>query len=178
MTTAVRLFRIDSIGKGYLAVTAQPAQNGDAEMSIRDMAMQDIHQVVSLLDTVESRALGLEHEAELVSGQSMHFVSYPIPDMGLPVSVGDFARLSLTLFQQIESGVNTLIHCRGGIGRSGLLAAAVLLHGGRNVQQAFAQVSLVRGEAVPETEQQGDWLRVHHESITAGGEQVIRGLRV
>ncbi len=84
MTTAVRLFRIDSIGKGYLAVMAQPTQNGDAEMSIRDIAMQDIHQVVSLLETVESRALGLEHEAELVSGQSMHFVSCPIPDMGLP----------------------------------------------------------------------------------------------
>lgn len=175
MTTAVRLFRIDSIGKGYLAVTAQPAQNGDAEMSIRDIAMQDIHQVVSLLDTVESRALGLEHEAVLVSGQSMHFVSYPIADMGLPASVGDFARLSLTLFQQIDSGVNTLIHCRGGIGRSGLLAAAVLLHGGRNVQQAFARVSLMRGEVVPETEQQGDWLRLHQNVITALDEHVVEG---
>ncbi len=178
MTAAVRLFRIDSIGKGYLAVMAQPAQNGDAETSIRDIAMHDIHQVVSLLDSVESRALGLEHEAGLVSGQSMHFVSYPIPDMGLPASAEKFARLSVTLFQQIESGVNTLIHCRGGIGRSGLLAAAVLLHGGRNVQQAFARVSLMRGEAVPETEQQGDWLQAHHESITANGEQMIRSLRV
>jgi hypothetical protein len=167
MTKSGAFFRIDAINKGFLAVSAHPAQCGDAAMMIRDMATGDVRQVVSLLPPGESRELGLENEAALVNEQSMGFVSFPIPDMGLPGSINDFARLSRKLFHQVEAGINTLIHCRAGIGRSGLLAAAVLLHGGRSVQQAFAQVSHMRGCQVPETSQQGDWLLENHTIITA-----------
>ena len=167
MTTPAPFFIIDSIGKGFLAVMAHPAREGDAAMMIRDLAAQGVRQVVSLLDADEARELGLEHEAELVHQQSMDFVSFPIPDMGLPRSVEDFASLSNNLFHQVEVGINTLIHCRAGIGRSGLLASAVLLHGGRNVQQAFVRVSHMRGCRVPETPQQGDWLLENHPLITA-----------
>jgi len=167
MTTPAPFFIIDSIGKGFLAVMAHPAREGDAAMMIRDLAAQGVRQVISLLDADEARELGLEHEAELVHQQSMDFVSFPIPDMGLPRSVEDFASLSKNLFHQVEVGINTLIHCRAGIGRSGLLASAVLLHGGRNVQQAFVRVSHMRGCRVPETPQQGDWLLENHPLITA-----------
>lgn len=167
MTTPAPFFIIDSIGKGFLAVMAHPAREGDAAMMIRDLAAQGVRQVISLLDADEARELGLENEAELVHEQSMDFVSFPIPDMGLPRSVEDFASLSNNLFHQVEVGINTLIHCRAGIGRSGLLASAVLLHGGRNVQQAFVRVSHMRGCRVPETPQQGDWLLENHTIITA-----------
>ncbi len=167
MTTPAPFFRIDSIGKGFLAVSAHPAQCGDAAMMIENMATGEVRQVVSLLQSGESRELGLENEAALVNAQSMEFVSFPIPDLGLPESSDDFARLSLQLFHQVEAGINTLIHCRAGIGRSGLLAAAVLLHGDRSVQQAFAQITHMRGHQVPETAQQGDWLRANHALITA-----------
>ena len=167
MTTPAVFFRIDSIGKGFLAVMAHPACGGDAAMIFRDLAAQGVRQVVSLLDADEDLELGLENEAELVHEQSMDFVSFPIPDLGLPGSINDFARLSQRLFHQVEAGTNTLIHCRAGVGRSGLLASAVLLHGGRTVQQAFVQVSHMRGCQVPETPQQGDWLLENHPLVTA-----------
>jgi len=174
MTTPAPFFIIDSIGKGFLAVMAHPAREGDAAMMIRDLAAQGVRQVISLLDADEARELGLEHEAELVHQQSMDFVSFPIPDMGLPRSVEDFASLSNNLFHQVEVGINTLIHCRAGIGRSGLLASAVLLHGGRNVQQAFVRVSHMRGCRVPETPQQGDWLLENHPLITAMDDLMLK----
>ena len=167
MTTPGAFFTIDAIGKGFLAVSAHPAQCGNAAVMISDMATGGVRQVVSLLQPGESRELGLVNEEALVNAQSMEFVSFPIPDMGLPESVNDFARLSQKLFHQVEAGINTLIHCRAGIGRSGLLAAAVLLHGGRSVQQAFTQVSHMRGCQVPETAQQGDWLLANRALITA-----------
>jgi hypothetical protein len=160
-------YRIDAIGKGFLAVSAHPAQCGNAAMMIADMATGEVRQVVSLLQPGESRELGLVNEAALVNEHSMEFVSFPIADMGLPESINDFARLSQKLFHQVEAGINTLIHCRAGIGRSGLLVAAVLLHGGRSVQQAFTQVTQMRGCQVPETAQQGDWLLANHALITA-----------
>jgi protein-tyrosine phosphatase len=175
MTVQVEVFRIDSIGKGCLAVMAHPASAAGADSvanTIAEIAALGFHQVVSLLEPAEAEVLGLAQEAELVTAQSMKFVSFAIPDMGLPACSDDFVRLAQHLFTQIDAGTNTLIHCRGGIGRSGLLAAAVLLRGGKDVREAFAQVSLMRGRQVPETAQQGDWLQASHEAIMNEVEQV------
>jgi protein-tyrosine phosphatase len=167
MSDVPEVHRIDTIGQGYLAVMAQPASVGDLEVAIAALAAQGIQQVVSLLEPGEALTLGLEREAELVGQHSMRFLSFPIPDMGLPGSIDAFARLSRQLYLQIESGTNTLVHCRGGIGRSGLLAAAVLLQGGLAVQQAFTKVARKRGRQVPETSGQGTWLATNHAAIVA-----------
>jgi len=166
MTDPVEVFRIESIGAGCLAVMAHPASAGNVAGTIREIAAMDFHQVISLLEPAEADLLGLAPEAELVTEQSMNFVSFPIADMGLPACSEDFGRLAHQIFTQIDAGTNTLIHCRGGVGRSGLLAAAVLLQGGRDVPAAFAQVSLMRGRRVPETEQQGAWLQANQSAIS------------
>ena len=167
MSETPEIYRIASIGRGYLAVMAHPASKGSPEIAIAALAAAGVKQVVSLLETGEARALGLEREAELVGLHSMRFLSSPIPDMGLPGSIDEFAGLSHQLHLQIESGTNTLLHCRGGIGRSGLLAAGVLLHEGLDAQQAFAEVARKRGRQVPETPRQGAWLTANHAAIVA-----------
>jgi protein-tyrosine phosphatase len=167
MSEVPDIYRIASIGQGYLAVMAHPASAGDLDANIAALATQGIQQVVSLLEIEEARKLGLQREAELVGQHSMRFRSLPIADMGLPGSVDEFARLSRQLHCEIESGSNCLIHCRGGIGRSGLLAAAVLLHGGMGVQQALAEVARKRDRQVPETSEQGAWLVANHAAIAA-----------
>ena len=167
MSEVPDIYRIASIGQGYLAVMAHPASAGDLEAAIAALSAQDIQQVVSLLETEEAQTLGLEREAELVKQLSMSFLSFPIADMGLPGSTDKFARLSRRLYRQIEAGTNSLVHCRGGIGRSGLLAAAVLLHGGLEVQQALAEVARKRARQVPETSEQGAWLAANHTAIIA-----------
>lgn len=159
-----------------MAHPASAAGAGSVASTISEIAALGFHQVVSLLEPAEANALGLAEEGELVTAQSMRFVSFAIPDMGLPASSEDFTRLAQLLFTEIEAGTNTLIHCRGGIGRSGLLAAAVLLQSGKDVQAAFAQVSLMRGRRVPETAQQGDWLQASHEAIVKEVEQVTTSI--
>ncbi len=167
MNAGVEIYPIDSIGRGTLAIMAQPASQGELQPAIAAIAARGIHQVVSLLESAEVRLLGLEHEAELVNAASMQFLSFPITDMGLPGSSEAFAGLAWQLYQQIEAGSNVVIHCRGGIGRSGLLAAAVLLHAGFEVPQAFAEVARKRGRQVPETVEQGNWLAENQAAIVA-----------
>jgi protein-tyrosine phosphatase len=153
---------------------AHPASAGSVASAIDEIAAAGFDQVVSLLEPAEAEALGLAREAELVAARSMKFVSFAIPDMGLPASGEDFARLAQALFTQIVAGSNTLVHCRGGIGRSGLLAAAVLVQGGTDVEAAFSRVSLRRGRRVPEAPQQGAWLHSNQRVVThvgAGGKQ-------
>lgn len=69
------------------------------------------------------------------------------------------------LLKQVDMGNNTLVHCHAGIGRSGLMAAGILLHCDLSPQQAFAHVSKVRGIRVPETRHQEDWLISNYAAI-------------
>jgi predicted protein tyrosine phosphatase len=171
MTALAGIYRIDAIGAGTLAIMAHPASSGDAAARITEIAAGGINQVISLLEPAEANALGLQLEGELVRAAGMDFVSFAIPDMGLPASVAEFARLSLRLYWQVHAGSNSLIHCRAGVGRSGLLAAAVLMHQGRDAQQALAHVARRRGMPVPETSDQGSWLEANQSAITAGAQR-------
>jgi predicted protein tyrosine phosphatase len=166
MTVLAGIYRIDTIGAGSLAIMAHPASGAAAAARIAEIAASGIDQVISLLEPAEARSLGLQHEGELIGAQSMEFVSFPIPDMGLPASIDAFAQLSRRLYRQIHAGRHALIHCRAGVGRSGLLAAAVLMQGGRDAQQAFARVARRRGMPVPETVGQGAWLAANQATIT------------
>jgi len=159
------MYKIGSIGEGFVAIMARPSLEADADASISNIARLGIQQVVSLLEPSEARNLGLDGEREQVKAHAMGFTSFPIPDMGLPPSVEDFARLSKKLFNQVNGGVNTLIHCHAGIGRSGLLAAGILLHCDMDPQQAFAYASRMRGIRVPETPEQEQWLIANYMTI-------------
>lgn len=154
-----------SIGDGFLAIMAHPSLDPEAPASVHNISRLNIKLVVSLLEPSESRRLGLEAERSAVKAHGMEFISFPIPDMGLPPSVEDFARITYYLFKQVNVGVNTLIHCRAGIGRSGLVSAGVLLHLGWSADEAFKYVSHIRGIRVPETPEQREWLERNRDVI-------------
>ena len=50
------------------------------------------------------------------------------------------------------------IHCRQGIGRAALIAAAVLVHAGIDPQTAIRRISAARGSEIPETVEQKRWI--------------------
>jgi predicted protein tyrosine phosphatase len=54
--------------------------------------------------------------------------------------------------------MNTVIHCRAGIGRTSVVATGVLLHAGFEVTEAFEKISEIRGVQVPDTQEQYDWV--------------------
>jgi protein-tyrosine phosphatase len=161
----VEMYKIGSIGEGFVAIMARPSLEADAAASIINIARLGIQQVVSLLEPREARSLGLDSEREQVKAHGMGFKSFPIPDMGLPASVEEYALLSKKLFEQVNAGVNTLIHCQAGIGRSGLMVAGILLHCDMDPQQAFAHASKMRGIRVPETPEQEQWLSSNYAAI-------------
>jgi protein-tyrosine phosphatase len=67
----------------------------------------------------------------------------------------DFAR---RLKGFIEEGKNLVIHCRQGIGRSTVMAVAVLALRGMPAETAFDVIARARGCSVPDTGQQRDWV--------------------
>jgi len=168
MMMQAEMYKVGTMGDGFLAIMACPSVEADSPATIENIARLGIKLVVSLLEPSEARSLGLDAERLEAKACDMGFVSFPIPDMGLPASVEDFAQITQMLFTHVNAGTNTLVHCRAGIGRSGLLAAGVLLHTGMNAEEAFAYVSRMRGIRVPETPEQHVWLVDNQAAIVAG----------
>jgi protein-tyrosine phosphatase len=161
------MYKIGSIGHGFLAIMGRPYIDPHEPASLLNVSRIGIQQVVSLLEPGEARSLGLDAERFETKALGMGFVSFPIADMGTPASVEDFAEITHTLFRRIDRGINTLVHCRAGIGRSGLFAAGMLLYAGMDAEQAFAHVGKMRGLRVPETLDQHNWLVTNQARIAA-----------
>ena len=69
----------------------------------------------------------------------------------------------------LSEGKRVAIHCRAGVGRSALLAAALLVAGGVEVEAAFRRVADARGCPVPDTPEQRAWVaRLAPELVAAG----------
>ena len=158
-------FKVYQAEAGFLAIMARPQLNQGQPDSIATLADSGIGCIVSLLEITESSMLGLDAESKVVTDNSMNYISFPIADYGVPSSLDDFSILTADILRQLEQGTNVLLHCRGGVGRSGLTAAGVLLQAGMDPEHAFSCVSTKRGTRVPETLQQRDWLINNYEFI-------------
>jgi len=151
------MYKVIEIEGGVLSVMAKPVSGEWIEDEFIGFARLGIDKIVSLLEGWEQRELGLGDEAKLCEKNNIEYVSFPIPDRGLPST--DLALvLAEELHADICAGKHIAIHCRAGIGRTGIIAGAVLLKTGRTAKEAFALISDARGVQVPDTEEQENWL--------------------
>lgn len=117
-----------------------------------------ITHVLSLLSHEDIARLNLEQEAEWCNDVGIHFSHYPIVDFSVPNSPSAFLNKAQELHKAITSGQHWVIHCHGGIGRSGMMAVALLIHEGYPPEQAIEKVSNARGVPVPDTPEQKEFL--------------------
>lgn len=117
-----------------------------------------IDTVVSLLEPSEAEALGLANEQDVCTSLSLTFLNHPIRDMHLPDATL-FATFAREIGARISGGQHVAIHCRASIGRSGMLACAVLAHFGFDPESALRHVSQQRKCPVPDTEEQAAFIR-------------------
>jgi protein-tyrosine phosphatase len=152
-----RIFWIACGGTRRLAIVSRPA----AERLSQEIAAwraAGVTMVASLLEPGEQRALGLRDEAALCRAHGIEFASCPIADGGVPASLGDAVALARRLARATETGGTVGVHCRACIGRSGMMAAAVLMALGCSEEQALEAVATGRGLRVPETPEQRAWV--------------------
>lgn len=159
------LYEIESIGSGRLAVMGRPRAGDWAADEFAGLARLGVTEIVSLLESTEARELGLAEEPAYCAAAGVRFSSFPISDRGVPASPEDLSRLACRLYHSCAAGSFAAIHCRAGIGRSGLVGAAVLLHGGVTAGEAFSIISKARGLRVPDTAEQSAWLSRHQNTI-------------
>jgi phage/plasmid-like protein (TIGR03299 family) len=124
---------------------------GQDILGIRHSAWAALHAVegdnvvVSLLTADEVAELELQDEERLCGDCGLHFISFPIPDRGVPFSMSETSQVVDLILDELWAGKAVVVHCRMGIGRSALIAACLLKSQGIGVDEAFAMISLARG---------------------------------
>jgi len=152
-----RLFWIEVGGTGRMAITARPRADDWLDGEIDAWKRAGIDAVVSLLEREEAAERGLQREAEVCRSNGIDFVSFPIPDRGVP-DPDATSRIVRDLAARLHEGRSIAIHCRAGIRRSSIMAACVLIHCGIDAETALASIKSARGLNVPDTDEQRDWV--------------------
>lgn len=153
MTSAI--YWIDCRDGLKLGIMARPRAGDWLEDEIDNWRREGVELVVSLLEPAEVSELGLDDEPRLCRERGIEFISFPIPDRGVPGNQTAAVRVAGSFR---TAGKVVAIHCRAGIGRSSLLAATALVLGGMEAEPAFALIEQARGLRVPDTEAQRAWV--------------------
>ncbi|HYA17244.1 MAG TPA: dual specificity protein phosphatase family protein [Bryobacteraceae bacterium] len=152
------LYRVDGPWRGKLALAARPRGGEWLEDEIASWQRQGVDTVFSLLTGDEERELDLAGERDAVRSAGLKFLSFPIEDRKVPESETALREAVEQLDEELAAGKHVALHCRQGIGRTGLVAACLLLTRGIDAKTAVARLSKARGTDVPETPEQRRWI--------------------
>ena len=118
--------------------------------------------IVTLLQSEELKLLKVEALPNKINARGLRWVHMPIEDVSVPT--GHFEQLwrqnRVALLNTLRSGGNLLVHCRGGLGRAGLVAARLLIELGYEPKDAINTVREHRRGAI-ETRAQEEYVKTH-----------------
>lgn len=159
---SLRVFWVRSV-QPNLAIMPCPEGGAELESEIEALQSNGVDMLVSLLMPEEEPLLNVEAEATLCQQKGLRFISFPIPDFDIPTSFQEVNQLVDQLQDALLAGRKVVIHCRGGIGRSGMVAACLLIKQGISVSDSLAALRTARRCAVPATRAQADWIEKYSE---------------
>ncbi len=118
--------------------------------------------VVSLLEPAELGWLQVPHLGQEVERHGMKWLHIPIKDGGVPDDEAEriWAEVGPRIRGLLQEGQRVLFHCRAGHGRSGMMAARLLVELGWSAESAISEVRRVRPGAIEGAAQQAavrDW---------------------
>lgn len=154
-------------GSGALGMTFAPGMKDvgwDRDMKtdmrrLREYWKTDV--LVSLIEVHEYKVYEMEDYAEEAQAAGIAVEEFPIVDVNVPreEQVEEYADLVGRIVGFLREGRNTIVHCRGGIGRTGTVAASVLVGLGHGAEDAIRIVRASRSPRMLEARSQEEYVR-------------------
>lgn len=110
--------------------------------------------LVTLLEASEFAGLKTPDLLQQIQAHGMQSYHLPIPDFRTPTCMQDLIALVQRILAGLEQQQTIVIHCKAGLGRTGLVTAACLVALGYAPGQAFSQVRQSRPGSIETPEQE------------------------
>jgi ADP-ribosyl-[dinitrogen reductase] hydrolase len=151
---------------GRVGLTFCPGKHDESAMTgswYRDLGMDldavkawGAAAVVTLVTERELDLLGVKPLGTEVERRNMQWFHLPIVDVSTPDDTFErqWRAAGYSLCELLRGGQNVLVHCRGGLGRAGTIAARLLIELGWNPTIAISAVRAVRPGAIETSDQE------------------------
>lgn len=120
-----------------------------------------------LVEDHELRGLGIPELEDEARQRGLDVRRLPIADGGVPADLAALQAFCAGLAVTARAGGVVVVHCRGGLGRTGLVGACTLVELGLTANQALDAVKGARGPKCPETEAQRGVVRAYRPTAAA-----------
>ena len=116
--------------------------------------------LVTLVQPFELKLLGAEHIGARAAAHGLRWYHLPVVDGAAPGSTFEEAwrEVGPALHALLDDDRRVVLHCRAGIGRTGTVAARLLIERGMPPGKAIVQVRRARPGAI-ESPEQASWVR-------------------
>lgn len=158
MNTALvsHLSRIDLSNAGSIGMMQCPGRTGDLADEIAALKAIGVDLVLSLMQDNEYPDLAAFIEA--MSLNHVEWMRVPLVPGGGPIDGHEWSSIRAMLVEHILNGGFVAIHCWGGLGRTGVVAADLLMAFGFDAAEAISHVRKVRPGTI-ESEEQELWIK-------------------
>lgn len=148
------------LGDGILALSGLPGASGSYGEDLAHIRDWQPGLVISLTSDEEMAEAGAADLGADLQAMGCRWVHMPIVDFGTPTEsfIAAWAPVSRSALAALDGGGRVLVHCRGGCGRSGMVALRLMIEHGEYPDKALARLRGVRACAV-ETDGQMAWSR-------------------
>jgi protein-tyrosine phosphatase/nicotinamidase-related amidase len=165
---ANRRLRVDWISSprlagsgGRIGMTLLPGRKDRGRSLAEDLdvlAEADVHHILCLVTDEELEWAGVPTLKEDAAARGIEVRQLPIRDQGVP-SLHDADEATRWVLESVDAGEDVVLHCMGGLGRTGTLAACALVTRGASAEEAIAAVRQARGPRAVEIEEQARFVR-------------------
>jgi ADP-ribosyl-[dinitrogen reductase] hydrolase len=173
-TSATHPLRIDAVdvmpGMGRIGITFAPGKNDRTSLSgpwARDLdtdldivAEWGASTLVTLIEPHEFPLLAITALGDRTMARGIEWVHRPIKDVDIPSEEFERAwpETSAYLRERLAAGKNIVVHCRGGLGRAGMISARLLVESGVDPNEAVSRVRAARPGTI-QTDAQKRWAK-------------------
>jgi len=149
-------FAVVETGAGAIGIAPCPGRFRSLAQDLDAIGAWSAVLVVTLVEDAELAPRSVVELGREVERRGMTWLHAPISDFGVP-DAGFEARWAAAgrrVRQVLRDGGRVLVHCRAGLGRSGMIAARTLVELGWTAEDAIAAVRRARPGAIETPEQE------------------------